>query len=779
MMKLRSITPALFVMCALTPFLTTAQVYQYFPPPGYNCSAGPPAQIPFATTSNKLLCNSLLSWDNTNDILNIGASTTPGTFSVGTLDTMVVNGVSVPIPGFAINSNIQGVIENHSYQSGPGTGGSRYYGVRSRGTIASPTIVATGDHLTNWYAAGYNGTNYSLGGYIRFLVDGTPGATAMPSDLDFAVSAAGSQTPTSRMTLMNDGSIAISGSVGVAGNVLTSGGPGVAASWSAGGGGSPASPTNSVQFNNAGAFGGDAGFTYVGSTTQTITLGTATVGPTIASTTGSGTGTTFAITASQGATNSSGGAFNITAGAGGATSGNGGAITVKGGGVTSGTGGAASLIGGASSGANTGATAAVTGGAGGATGAGGNVNITTGAGGGTSGSAGTLALASGTTTSGTGGAITVTAGTGGAASVGGGITVAAGPGGSGAGGTGGGLSLASGAATGANNAGTVTITGGAPSATAGSTGGAVNISAGAGSSTTTGAQGNSIQITAGNAGGSGANVGGNVTIRGGNATGANNGGQVNLIGGNVGTGITNGYQNIAITAGSSGSVMSPSTGANADTASIAIIGSASSAVANNGSDVLIRGGAPGGNAGTVGGNVWLRAGGGALANSVGNINMGGYNTGTGQPNQWYTFNMLTGALGVNGATYGTSGQLLMSQGSASPPTWTSTITVPTSFAGTLSGGTKFTTSGCSVSSTTGGAAAGVFTLGANTCTVVITMNGATGATATNGWSCQAHDRTAPTVLIGGESSSTTTTASITIPAGAGATDVISFSCTGY
>lgn len=97
----------------------------------------------------------------------------------------------------------------------------------------------------------------------------------------------------------------------------------------------------------------------------------------------------------------------------------------------------------------------------------------------------------------------------------------------------------------------------------------------------------------------------------------------------------------------------------------------------------------------------------------------------------------------------------------------------------ISAGTKFTTSGCSVSSTTGGATAGVFTLGANSCTVVITMAGATGATATNGWTCEAHDKTAPTVLIGGESSSTTTTASITIPAGAGATDVISFSCTGY
>ena len=100
-------------------------------------------------------------------------------------------------------------------------------------------------------------------------------------------------------------------------------------------------------------------------------------------------------------------------------------------------------------------------------------------------------------------------------------------------------------------------------------------------------------------------------------------------------------------------------------------------------------------------------------------------------------------------------------------------------AGIASIGTKFTTTGCSVSSTTGGGSAGIFTLGANSCTVVLTMNGATGITAPNGWSCQAHDRTAPTVLLGGESSSTTTTASITIPAGAGTTDVISFACIAF
>lgn len=99
--------------------------------------------------------------------------------------------------------------------------------------------------------------------------------------------------------------------------------------------------------------------------------------------------------------------------------------------------------------------------------------------------------------------------------------------------------------------------------------------------------------------------------------------------------------------------------------------------------------------------------------------------------------------------------------------------------GTFSAGTKFTTTGCSVSATTGGATAGTFTLGANTCSVVITLAGATGSTAPNGWTCAAHDRTAPTIQIGGESSSTATTATIAIPVTAGATDVISFSCEGF
>lgn len=95
----------------------------------------------------------------------------------------------------------------------------------------------------------------------------------------------------------------------------------------------------------------------------------------------------------------------------------------------------------------------------------------------------------------------------------------------------------------------------------------------------------------------------------------------------------------------------------------------------------------------------------------------------------------------------------------------------------VSNGTKFTTSGCSVSATTGGASAGKYTSGTTgTCTVTITMGGATGNSAPNGWSCWANDETTPadkhqTI------SSTATTAVISGTTISG--DVIDFGCMGF
>jgi hypothetical protein len=96
----------------------------------------------------------------------------------------------------------------------------------------------------------------------------------------------------------------------------------------------------------------------------------------------------------------------------------------------------------------------------------------------------------------------------------------------------------------------------------------------------------------------------------------------------------------------------------------------------------------------------------------------------------------------------------------------------------VASGTTFTVSGCgSAGAITGGSFAGSFTVGtgATPCTFVITMNGATGYTAPNGWACHGSDITTGIDLF--QSATSTTTCSI--KGNASTSDTIVFSATAY
>lgn len=93
----------------------------------------------------------------------------------------------------------------------------------------------------------------------------------------------------------------------------------------------------------------------------------------------------------------------------------------------------------------------------------------------------------------------------------------------------------------------------------------------------------------------------------------------------------------------------------------------------------------------------------------------------------------------------------------------------------MSAGTACTVSGCSASGVTCGSSAGKFTLGANSCTAIITIGN---PIATNGWACSGLDNTTSGVAIGGSLGSTTTVG-LVIPSTAVSSDVITFHCMGY
>lgn len=274
--------------------------------------------------------------------------------------------------------------------------------------------------------------------------------------------------------------------------------------------------------------------------------------------------------------------------------------------------------------------------------------------------------------------------------------------------------------------------------------------------------GGGVAITAGNGFASGATaMGGTVTLTGGasNTASAQAFNGIDLEGGTAGNGAGGGIKfqsGNATTAAAQGGAITMTVGNSVGTQA--------------GNTITFTAGLAGSSGNQAGGAVILKGGAGFGAGAGGAPQLtGGAAGATG------VGGAITLTSGAGGATSGNSGAINLTPGTVT----SGTAGVINAGNGIVSTGTKFTTSGCSVSATTGGAAAGTFTLGANSCSAVITMNGAVGATAPNGWTCQAHDRTAPTVLIGGDASSTTTTATFTIPAGAGATDVISFSCAGY
>ena len=132
-----------------------------------------------------------------------------GQLSSGTPDTMTVNG-GVITSNIQANSDTLAVIESHTHNNSPGSA-SIIYHARSRGTNASPAAVEDGDTLGIFAAVGFDGTDYAVGGWITWIVDGTPGNNDMPTALIFGTTPDGANTPVERMRIRPTGAVEIAG----------------------------------------------------------------------------------------------------------------------------------------------------------------------------------------------------------------------------------------------------------------------------------------------------------------------------------------------------------------------------------------------------------------------------------------------------------------------------------------------------------------------------------------------------------------------------------------
>lgn len=154
-----------------------------------------------------------------------GLWTHTNTLNVGVADAMVVNGAAVT-GALQVNGDTNTIVEinSHSTTETPLT-----YFARSRGSLATPTIVASGDNLGIFYAAGYDGADYALGAAISFVVNGTPGLNDMPTKITFGVSSDGGQSPVTKLTVQEAGvDLAASTTLSIAGTAIVADSAGTA-----------------------------------------------------------------------------------------------------------------------------------------------------------------------------------------------------------------------------------------------------------------------------------------------------------------------------------------------------------------------------------------------------------------------------------------------------------------------------------------------------------------------------------------------------------------------
>jgi len=133
-------------------------------------------------------------------------SLTGGTFDVSNFSMTQADNVGGVYLQTRVGSSL-GCYWNY-YGAYNGAGGEqRTISLKSRGTIASPSVVSDGDIIANFYFDGYDGDEYAHGANFGAMINGTPGNDDMPMMLYFSTSPEGTKSPVERFRIEQDGGI--------------------------------------------------------------------------------------------------------------------------------------------------------------------------------------------------------------------------------------------------------------------------------------------------------------------------------------------------------------------------------------------------------------------------------------------------------------------------------------------------------------------------------------------------------------------------------------------
>ena len=154
--------------------------------------------------------NALVVEDSTNPDATPFVVTADGTVAVG-----ATSGTGSEKLYIASDTGL-GITGNSS-----GSSSSAIRHLRAKGTVASPTTVASGDTTSLFQSYGYDGSSFVEATRITAAVDGTPGSSDMPGRIVFSTTADGASSVTERVRIDSAGLVTVTGTQLINANTST------------------------------------------------------------------------------------------------------------------------------------------------------------------------------------------------------------------------------------------------------------------------------------------------------------------------------------------------------------------------------------------------------------------------------------------------------------------------------------------------------------------------------------------------------------------------------
>jgi hypothetical protein len=166
---------------------------------------GESSQVAFWNGTSSQTGDNGLFWDNTNKRLGVGTNAPVSPIQIG-----LTPNISLYSTADSFVATKQATSNSFSLITSTNTAAQRpvFLGLRTRGTLSSPTSVTTGDSLLSFLSGGYDGNARVFAAEINFLVESSVSSNSIPTLIEL-VTGSNSSNRAAKLQVRSNGNVII------------------------------------------------------------------------------------------------------------------------------------------------------------------------------------------------------------------------------------------------------------------------------------------------------------------------------------------------------------------------------------------------------------------------------------------------------------------------------------------------------------------------------------------------------------------------------------------